>query len=202
MTPDEKRSFTEACSWCAAQPLVPVAEETPDQRQRRALFVEAGKLYQEAYRRKERYGGPLHDQAQALSKEADYTSLILLRSQLRTPSLNPGDVGELISAHDFHHGVAKAVELRAHALAATNTHVHADNCRKGRLLHYEPYENVSDGASEYSSNGFFDVNDAPPWDTWISFDGRRLLSWVPEVLVPLAQQGLDANPVECIRWED
>jgi hypothetical protein len=34
----------------------------------------------------------------------------------------------------------------------------------GRLLVYEPSENVSDGASRYASQGFYDPSDAPPWD--------------------------------------
>ena len=202
MNRDEARALSEACLWCASQPLTAIAEETPDQQRRRSLFVESAELYQEAYRRNEKYGGPLHERAQALSKEADYNSLILLRSQLRTLSLNPGDVGELISTSRFQSGVERVIEQRAHSLAALVKDAHADHCQGGRLLHYEPYENLTDGASEYSSNGFFDVNDAPPWDTWVSFDGRKLISWVPPVLIPLAQAGLDANAVDCIRWAD
>ena len=39
----------------------------------------------------------------------------------------------------------------------------------GRLLLYVPWENVSDGASQYASNRFFDLYDCPPWDTWILY---------------------------------
>jgi hypothetical protein len=32
-----------------------------------------------------------------------------------------------------------------------------------------------------------------------TFSGK-LICWVPAVLIPLAQIGIDANPVDCIRW--
>jgi hypothetical protein len=36
---------------------------------------------------------------------------------------------------------------------------------RGKLLRYEPLETVTDGSSESLSHGFFDIEDAPPWDT-------------------------------------
>jgi hypothetical protein len=74
--------------------------------------------------------------------------------------------------------------------------------KSGRLLIYNPWENVADGASQVSSLGFFDINDAPPWDTWIHYAEGRLVSWVPNELIKLAQDGIDANPVQCIQWAD
>ncbi len=70
----------------------------------------------------------------------------------------------------------------------------------GRLLLYDPDENLADGAAEYSSNGFFDSNNVPPWDIWVGMANRTLVSWVPPVLVEAAQIGIDANPENCIRW--
>jgi hypothetical protein len=70
----------------------------------------------------------------------------------------------------------------------------------GKLLRYEPLETVSDGSSEFLSYGFFDIEDAPPWDTWFQFSKSAIFSWVPEPLVRNAQAGIDANPVDCIRW--
>jgi hypothetical protein len=78
--------------------------------------------------------------------------------------------------------------------------VHAS--QEGRLLIYYPAENVSDGASKYASNGFYDPFDAPPWDLWVSYDSGELISWVPNALVTLAQDGMDANIVDCIKWAD
>ena len=30
----------------------------------------------------------------------------------------------------------------------------------------------------------------------------ELISWVPDALISLAQEGIDANPVDCIHWGD
>ena len=70
----------------------------------------------------------------------------------------------------------------------------------GRLLLYEAMETVSDGAAEASSLGFFDMEDAPPWDTWFWHKDGTIFCWVPDSLVTNAQAGIDANAVDCIRW--
>jgi hypothetical protein len=73
---------------------------------------------------------------------------------------------------------------------------------QGRLLLYEPLETVDDGAATVSSKGFFNFEDAPPWDTWIVYSGGSIFCWVPNSLVLNAQAGIDANPVDCIHWRD
>jgi hypothetical protein len=78
----------------------------------------------------------------------------------------------------------------------------------GRLLVYFPDDDLADGAAEAESDGFFDVHNAPPWDTWVGIfeDSKRqernpyLLSWVPPAFVDRAQRGIDVNPEECILW--
>ena len=37
----------------------------------------------------------------------------------------------------------------------------------GRLVACMPEVNLCDGAAEYSSEGYFDVDNIPPWDTWV-----------------------------------
>jgi hypothetical protein len=74
--------------------------------------------------------------------------------------------------------------------------------RNGKLLFYAPLETVDDGASEAGSQGFFDIEDAPPWDCWfLNWEGG-IYSWVPESLVQIVQDGIDANPVDCIHWAE
>jgi hypothetical protein len=73
---------------------------------------------------------------------------------------------------------------------------------RGKLLCYEPLETVEDGASAYLSRGFFDMEDAPPWDTWFLYSKDAIFSWVPDSLVQNAQAGIDANIVDCIHWCD
>lgn len=189
------QSIAEAFTWCESQSLVGNVEDPPEIKRRRALFVESGRLYAEAHRLNEKWpDGPTYARAGKLSAEADPLSLVMLRAQLRTQELNPGDTGVF--------GISSVIEGRRRLLAKSGLEISSPSTNTGRLLFYWPHENVADGASEYSSNGFFDVNDAPPWDTWMSFDSERLVSWVPSVLVPSAQAGIDANPVECIRWAD
>jgi hypothetical protein len=65
-----------------------------------------------------------------------------------------------------------------------------------------------------ASQDFFDVDNVPPWDTWLGYiygtwehTTRRarlthlyLLSWVPPAFIALADDGIWANPEQCIRW--
>jgi hypothetical protein len=87
----------------------------------------------------------------------------------------------------------------------------------GRLLAYFPDDNLADGVAEAESGGFLDVNNIPPYDTWVwmvrnirSFnysDGAEgemeadyLVAWVPPIFVELANRGIDVNPEGCILW--
>jgi hypothetical protein len=81
----------------------------------------------------------------------------------------------------------------------------------GRLLVYYPDLELADGAAEAETGGFFDVNDTPPWDTWVGLvadpqltgegpAAEYLISWVPATLVPIVQKGIDVSMVECIAW--
>ena len=78
----------------------------------------------------------------------------------------------------------------------------ADALSKSRLLIYEPLETVDDGAAEAGSMGFYDVHDAPPWDTWFLYADHAVFCCVPEFAISCAQNGIDANPVDCIHWAE
>jgi len=121
--------------------------------------------------------------------------------------------------------IQSVVETRRSLLHA-HGRLHAHDLADGRLLVYEPDMNLCDGAAELSSNGFFDVDNVPPWDTWVgciygtreqpATQGQRegetnrpwraptshlyLLSWVPPPFLTLVAEGIWANPEECIRW--
>ena len=43
----------------------------------------------------------------------------------------------------------------------------AHDLSSGRLLLYAPHDNLADGAAEAETDGFFDTENEPPWDTWI-----------------------------------
>jgi hypothetical protein len=83
----------------------------------------------------------------------------------------------------------------------------------GRLLLFDPDGTLSDGAASEASNGFFDVDNVPPWDTWVWYAEDRdiskggwtmfasyLVAWVPPHALELVEAGIWVNPEECIRW--
>jgi hypothetical protein len=89
----------------------------------------------------------------------------------------------------------------------------------GRLVAYFPGDSLSDGLTETESKGFFDVNDIPPYDTWVwivrnvrrwesaghTTSGREanyLVAWVPPDFIALADTGISVNPGNCIMWLD
>ena len=125
---------------------------------------------------------------------------------LRTIDLNPSQEN-LAFRDDRPAVVAAVVAKRAELLGTvpeqpptTNLELHG-----GRLAVYFPDEQLADGAAEAETNGFYDVEDSPPWDTWIGLyiDSQRneyLVNWVPEPLIDRVSRGLWANPVECIAW--
>ena len=76
-----------------------------------------------------------------------------------------------------------------------------------RFLVYEADEQMGDGAAEAVSRGLFDVCDEPGWATWVDHHddleiGHRVLCCIPAALQEAAQAGIDANPMDCIRWID
>lgn len=89
--------------------------------------------------------------------------------------------------------------LRRASVEAVKT---VDVLSNSKLLLYEHLETVDDGAAEEGSIGFYDVHDAPPWDTWFLYADHAVFCCVPEFAITRAQTGIDANPVECIHWAD
>ena len=94
----------------------------------------------------------------------------------------------------------------------------ADLCG-GRLLAYFPDDNLACGTAEAESEGFFDVNNIPPYDTWVWMvrnvrtfacaDGARgeveanyLVAWVPPDFIQLANVGIAVIPEACVLWLD
>jgi hypothetical protein len=80
----------------------------------------------------------------------------------------------------------------------------------GRLIAYSPDLNLACGVCEVETKGYFDVNNTPPWDTWVALldapDAKHwessLIAWVPSVFVPLVQAGINVIPEECVLWLD
>jgi len=76
------------------------------------------------------------------------------------------------------------------------------------LLVVDPAASVFDGAAWVASNGYLDVNNVPPWDTWLltlpphpeGSRGRLVLCWVPEWAGDLVDEGIVVEPVSCLSW--
>jgi hypothetical protein len=200
--------------WCSLQPLIASPQESEEIKHRRQLLERSGALSREAYalgshsgfrwltsRKRKR----LHQEARLLLKEADPDSIEPLRAQLRTESLKPhANFTSPQEAADRDAIVEGLCEKRAALLRQTDKISIVDKVELsgGKLLLYSPDENLFDGAAKYSSKGFFDVDNIPPWDSWVCFNGIHLVSWVPSVLLDLADAGIDVNPEGCIKWAD
>ena len=203
------RRVDEVALWCSFQELTALHQDSPDESRRRELLKEANRLLMttkypgESWLQRCLPKGRRWTRAMNLIREADPDSLALLEHQLRSSTLKPTDsIGNNYSEESRQEMVNRVIDLRSSLIKSQplREHVTPPSQLRGRLLIYVPSENVSDGASRYASNGFFDACDCPPWDLWLQYSDRTLISWVPEILFPLAQAGIDANPVECLRW--
>lgn len=78
---------------------------------------------------------------------------------------------------------------------------------------FQPDSTLSDHAAWVASNGYLDVHNCPPWDTWLmpmasptassgscSFAG--LLCWVPQWAHDFVEAGIQVNPENCIFWAE
>lgn len=201
-----KRSLAETAAWCIAQPLSPRVDESAVIRHRRGLVEESQRLSRAVF---ERLG---HDwvqirasqewqRSEALLQEADPLSLSTLDAQLRSATLKPSFAMDEFSRDEaWAEAVAEVVTKRSKLLGGISPEPDFRYQREGRLLLFVPSETLMDCGAKYRSNGFFDVNNVPPWDTWVSFSDRTLVSWVPSVLAETVQMGIDVNPEACINW--
>ena len=89
-------------------------------------------------------------------------------------------------------------------------HLHTELSRLGALVIMEPSNSLSDGAARVASHGYFDNNNIPPWDTWITTVPPRpggwgslgLLCWVPKWARQHVEDAIAVNPEECLHWAD
>ena len=125
-------------------------------------------------------------------------------------SLRPIEAKPRVLERSYDSAVRSVLAARMQLLrrAKPEAQVPTDQERSsGRLLVYFPEENLACGTAECLSKGYFDVDNTPPWATWITLipdtedaENPGLIAWVPPGLVHHAVAGIDANPEECIRW--
>jgi hypothetical protein len=142
---------------------------------------------------------------QAIAWCHDRVQMDSLATCLRSPSIEPSHFC------DYSRDDEACVVTFARYLQLGRPSEFADrmpDLRGGRLLAYFPDADLSDGAAEQASGGFFDGANLPPWDTWISYFedpvdlcyGNYLVCYVPRLAIPAAQIGITVNPEECIAW--
>ena len=127
---------------------------------------------------------------------------------LRSPELRPPE-----GTRDWAARVEVVCVARATTLASMPRR-QADPT-SGRLLIFDPGQSLSDGAAMVESNGFFDADNEPPWDTWIAYVQERpqrpgawthldsyLICWIPPAFLDLVDRAIAVNPEECLLWTD
>jgi hypothetical protein len=212
----------ETISWCLSQEIINEPNEDESIRYRRMISRKGAELVGKAYRMlapyeragwisrwlakdKIRQGAEMRREGEQLMATADAGSIVPpLRNQLRNEALRPFAQSLAKSGADCAAIVDQVAEVRSQIMrqSAKQPGSESSGLCGGRLLAFAPEDNLSDGAAEYFSLGFFDVDNVPPWDTWIAMFGKYLVSWVPVQLVRLVQEGLDVNPEQCILWAD
>lgn len=206
--PDLQRSLKDAILWCADRQLTATPADDEEIRRRRELMDRAQELLQGAIvesrsllnriRHRNYMELSKYKRGTELVSQANPVSFTSFTKRLRSPGLQPSV--SLTRAENPGFIVQSVISRRA-ALVNELTHMKISAYRaEGRLMSYWPEENLACGGAEYASVGFFDVDNTPPWDTWVAFSGKALLSWVPGELVDLASKGIEANPEACIAW--
>lgn len=148
--------------------------------------------------------------------------LVSLHARLREAAawcstrLEKGPPHEVLRTKDFQPGVLDRSRFETLASIClerqrqlSSTVSGTTDLPQGRLLLFYPDATLSDGAADAETNGYFDEDNIPPWDTWVAYFeesrsdvsfGAYILCWVPRALVELVDGGIEVNPEECIQW--
>lgn len=124
---------------------------------------------------------------------------------LRTPHLRPGMFEESrfsafdrVAASRKLYGGVKILQAEVPPALAS-----------GKLLAYFPEINLCDGAAENVTLEFLDVDNLPPWDTWVAYleddrdreyGGSCLIAWIPPPFIGFVNEGIWVNPERCLMW--
>jgi hypothetical protein len=202
--PSFRMRLSETAAWCMRHSIESNPVESIEARERRKVGAKAGEFAKKSVQA----SGPkfwksyLLRRALRLYAKAKLYELLPLAKQLRSPILQPAPFEPRQSPAVRTQIVETLADKRAEQLRIEQCYPSTPlpDLGGGRLLLYAPDENLCDGAAQSSSKGFFDVDNLPPWDTWVCFVDRYLVSWVPPQLLDLANQGVDVNPEQCILW--
>ncbi len=110
-----------------------------------------------------------------------------LGDALRSPGLAPP------TAASWPDTVRAVATARLHALGRSWRRT-IDPLGGGLLLVHFPTPPHSHGAARAASDGYFDLRDAPPWDSWAAYieeaERSYLVAWVPPEALAQASAGI------------
>jgi hypothetical protein len=127
-----------------------------------------------------------------------------------------------LKAGAFRNVVEEVATLRVRQLKVNNIYplAPAQDLAGGRLLCYAPYENLAEGVEEQETQGYFDVEALPPWDTWLWFLDQQtqlgrprhkqwhwystyMICWAPPELVDIVDKGaVGTSTTDALEWAD
>jgi hypothetical protein len=100
--------------------------------------------------------------------------------------------------------VDELVQKRRQLITSLSDNVSRD--AGGRVLAFELDASFFDRVAAAETGGFFDSEDLPPWDTWISycFDRSRsrwvLVSWVPASCISIVELATRVHMANAYQW--
>jgi hypothetical protein len=133
---------------------------------------------------------------------------------LRTPELEPRGFEYPATAAMRAEVMERLAETRAALLRKAGRYPVeiSGDLAGGHLLVHDPDGSDSSGGSWVNSKGFFDVEDAPPWDCWITVIQQEVerppgwescvVSWIPPTMLAIAEDGIWAAVMDCVKWAD
>ena len=192
-------SLRDVMVWCATRHSAVVVDSGETARRRKLCEI-ADRLFEEARTTGNAPKTEQWQRAQVLLAQIR-ESFGSLKTRFRSHSLMPTrPIEELTTDSDWLEAVSEVANKRRTQSRRTPSTEDFASVESGQLLAYFPKDNLADGAAEFSSNGFYDADNVPPWDLWVSFSEGVLISWVPIGLIEAAHMGIDANPEQCIQW--
>src|SRR5579864_4381472 len=112
--------------------------------------------------------------------ESELRSHCILADPLQSPELKPEIQERSQPVSDWVSTVQGAVAKRCHQLKGIGRKPTSQpEWQSGCLSVYAPEDNLQ-------SLGYFDVDNIPPWDTWVAMNGSYLLAWVPPQMLKFA----------------
>ncbi len=89
----------------------------------------------------------------------------------------------------------KALELRRDRIIR-----HSAIFSPGQILEFDIDVTELDGAANSVSEGFTDMADIPPIDTWFFLTKTKLYCWIPSLFIEKMQNALDVSVMDAYRW--